>query len=290
MPSKLAINLQRPLGFASYRRLSHRLHKSPLSDKASSRHYQWGRDKMGLSATYFMSPKKGGGQRPVINLKHLNQFVKYEHSKMENIHMLRDLLKKDDYLVKIDLKDAYFTVPVWVNHQKFLRFLWKETLYEYACLPFGLASAPRVFTKIIKPVVGLLHQLGIRIVIHPDDMLIMAQTREMAKCHATTTINLLESLRFTVNYQKSVLIPSTTVEFLGFLVDSKTLTLSLPKEKIKKAKKACQSILDNPLSSIPQLSQLLGYLTSTIQAVFSCTNSFSVFTNRQKQGLEHLPR
>ena len=38
LPSKLAINLQRPLGFASYRRLSHRLHKSPLSDKASSQH------------------------------------------------------------------------------------------------------------------------------------------------------------------------------------------------------------------------------------------------------------
>ena len=216
----------------------------------------------------FLVPKKGGGQRPVINLKHLNQFVKYEHFKMENIHMLRDLLKKDDYLVKIDLKDANFTVPIWVNHQKFLRFLWKETLYEFACLPFGLASAPRVFTKIMKPVIGLLRQLGIRIIVYLDDMLIMAQTQEMAKCHATTTINLLESLGFTVNYQKSVLIPSTTIEFLGFLVDSKTLTLSLPKEKIKKAKKACQSILDNPLPSIQQLSQLLGYLTSTIQAVF----------------------
>ena len=98
-------------------------------------------------------------------------------------------------------------------------------------------------------------------------MLIIAKTHELANCHAATTVNLLESLGFTINSQKSILTPST-IEFLGFLVDSKTLTLSLPKEKIKKAKKACQSILDNPLPSIQQLSQLLGYLTSTIQAVF----------------------
>ena len=81
-----------------------------------------GQGQDGYVSNLFLVPKQGGGQRPVIILKHLNQFVKYEHFKMENIHMLRDLLKKDDYLVKIDLKDAYFTVAIWVNHQKFLRF------------------------------------------------------------------------------------------------------------------------------------------------------------------------
>ena len=71
--------------------------------------------------------------------------------------------KKDDYQVKIDLKDAYFTVVIWVNHQK---FSWKETLYQFACLSFGLPSAPRVvFTKIMKLVMGLLHQLGIHITV-----------------------------------------------------------------------------------------------------------------------------
>ena len=88
--------------------------------------------------------------------------------------MLRDLLRKGDIMVKIDLKDAYFTVPVWRNHQKFLRFVRKETMYEFVCLPFGLASAPRVFTKLMKPVVALLRQLGIRLIIYLDDMLIMA--------------------------------------------------------------------------------------------------------------------
>ena len=81
----------------------------------------------GFISALFLVPKKGGGQRPVINLRPLNQYIPYEHFKMEGIHMPRYLLRKDDYMVKIDLKDAYFTRPVWKNHQKFLRFIWKET-------------------------------------------------------------------------------------------------------------------------------------------------------------------
>ena len=222
----------------------------------------------GFVSHIFLVPRKGGGQRPVINLKNLNQFLRYEHFKMEGIHMLRDLLKKGDYMVKLDLKDAYFTVPIWVKHQKFLRFFWKENRFEFACLPFGLASAPRVFTKIMKPVVALLRQLGIRTIVYLDDLLIMAKSQDLAKAHVTTALNLLEGLGFSVNYDKSVLTPTTKIKFLGFLVDSITLTLSLPQDKVKKVKKECQQLLNNPTPTIQELSKLLGHLTSSIQAVF----------------------
>ena len=66
----------------------------------------------GFVNSVFLVPKKGGGQRPVVNLRPLNQFIPYEHFKIEGIHMLRDLLRKGDFMVKIELKDAYFTVPV----------------------------------------------------------------------------------------------------------------------------------------------------------------------------------
>ena len=99
--------------------------------------------KGGVVRSIFQVDKKDGGHRLVINLKSLNSFVDFQHFKIEGIRMLRDLLRKGDFLVKLDLKDAYFTVPVWMKHQKYLRFHWKETLWEFAYLPFGLASAKK---------------------------------------------------------------------------------------------------------------------------------------------------
>jgi hypothetical protein len=90
---------------------------------------------------------------------------------MEGTHLLRDLLQPQDWLGKIDLKDAYFVIPIWKEHRKYLRFVWKSTLLEFACLPFGLTAAPRLFTKVMKPVVALLRRAGIRLIIYLDDLL-----------------------------------------------------------------------------------------------------------------------
>ena len=225
-------------------------------------------NELGFISSVFVVPKKCGGLRPVINLRPLNSFIPYEHFKMESIHMLKDLLRKDDYLVKVDLKDAYLTVPIWEKHQKYLRFLWRDSLLEFACLPFGLASAPRVFTKLLKPVLSVLRQRGIRLIAYLDDFLIMAESKQLALQHAATTLNILEGLGFVTNYQKSLLIPSQQIEFLGYMVNSVSMSLSLPKDKLKKVQNHCQKHLDNPVTTVRELSKVLGLLSSSIQAVF----------------------
>ncbi|CAC5404629.1 unnamed protein product [Mytilus coruscus] len=94
--------------------------------------------------------KKNGGQRPVLNLKQLNQHVMYQHVKMEGLFMIKDLLTVSDFMLKIDLKEAFSVLSISQNHRKFLRFKWEGTLFEYTALPFGLAEGPRLFTKITK--------------------------------------------------------------------------------------------------------------------------------------------
>ena len=71
----------------------------------------------------FLVEEKDGGNRPVISLKHLNQVIPYQHFKMEGLHCLRNILKKGDYMCKLDLKDAYFSVPLNPASRKFVRFL-----------------------------------------------------------------------------------------------------------------------------------------------------------------------
>ena len=182
--------------------------------------------------------------------------------------MLRDLLREGDYLVKIDLKDAYLTVPIWKGHQKYLRFLWKDTMLEFACLPFGLATAPRVFTKLMKPVVAMLRQRGVRLIIYLDDILIMAESEDLVLHQAASILNLLESLGFVINYKKSQLVPSQQIEFLGFLIDSVTMSVQLSGEKLRKIRKQCRQLLNLEQILLRELSEFLGLLTFSIQAVF----------------------
>lgn len=102
--------------------------------------------------TIFLVPKKDGKMRPVINLKGLNQFINTPHFKMEGLQTARELIRPGNWLTKIDLKDAYFTIPVYKPHRKYLQFQVEEQAYELTCLPFGLSSAPLVFTKTLRPV------------------------------------------------------------------------------------------------------------------------------------------
>ena len=124
----------------------------------------------GFISSMFVVPKKDEENCPVVNFKPLKQCLVYEHFKIKGTHMLRDLLRKGDFLVKIELKDAYLTVPICKDHQKFLHFVWKNFLLEFCCLPFSLATAPRVFTKLMKPVVGALRQRGIQLISFSHDL------------------------------------------------------------------------------------------------------------------------
>ena len=126
----------------------------------------------------FLVPKKDGGQRPVINLKALNQFVQAQHFKMEGVHSVKEILKPGDWLAKVDLKDAFFTIPIHVAHRKYLWFTFQGKVYEFNCLPFGLSSAPWVYTNTLKPVIALLRELGVWLIAYIDDILILAESRE----------------------------------------------------------------------------------------------------------------
>ena len=80
----------------------------------------------------FLVPKRDGSSRPVINLKDLNAFLCYDHFKMEGIHLLRDLLRPGDWLGKVDLKDAYFVMPIWHS----------DPVLQHAFTPHGVGAGP----------------------------------------------------------------------------------------------------------------------------------------------------
>ena len=105
---------------------------------------------------------------------------------------LLDLLSGGEFLTTIDLKDAYFSIPIHPDHYKYFRFTWKSNLYEFVCLPYGLSSAPRVFTKVMKPFVSTVRNKGIRLVIYLDDIIIASSTREISLEETAFVIHVFE--------------------------------------------------------------------------------------------------
>ena len=231
----------------------------PPFDETTSEH--------GFVSQLFAVPKKDGGIRPVVNLKALNSHVQQVPFKMEGIHLLKDILRPGDWMTKVDLKDAYFSIPVSSHDRKFLRFRWQGKMYQFNCLPFGLSSAPWIFTKATKPVVTILRTLGMRIIIYIDDILVMAPSKELAQEHTECLIFLLENLGFTVNRQKSLTDPTQEIEFLGLVADSVLMELRLPGSKIKNIRSDAKALLQMVQPTAREVSRLLGKLTHATHAM-----------------------
>ena len=108
----------------------------------------------------FIRPKKDGSYRLILNLKYLNEFVEYHHFKMENLKSVIICMSPNCYMASIDLKDAYYSVSIGgPNHRKYLRFKLKnQSSFQFTCLPNGLSSAPRIFTKLLKPADSVLRR------------------------------------------------------------------------------------------------------------------------------------
>ena len=180
--------------------------------------------------------------------------------------MVRDILRLNDWMTRIDLKDAYFSIPIHQCHQKYSRYRWEKRMYQFKCLPFGLASAPRIFTKVLRPVVGYLRGIGIRSVIYLDDLLLLNQKKKSFKEHTVIALEILEALGFLVNYPKSSMTPDQAITFLGFDIDSTSKRLSLPKEEVAALKQQVRAMSKRKLVSARVLA-LIGKMSATLLAV-----------------------
>ena len=139
--------------------------------------------------------------------------------------------------IHIDLKDAYYTVPICKEHQKFLKFHWKGNLYQYVCFPNGLALCPRKFTKLLKPIFSILRQQGHISVAYLDDSWLTAENFTVCVRNVIDTITLLDKVGFIIHPGKSVLLPTHTITFLGFVLNSTLMKVTLTPERALKLKK-----------------------------------------------------
>lgn len=215
----------------------------------------------------FFTIQEKSKRRPILDCQKLNQFIQVNHFKMEGIPALREIIEPDDFICKIDLKDAYVVVPINEESKDFLTFENQGTVYRYRSLAFGLSVSPRIFSKIMRYALEPLRREGIRLIYYLDDTCVLSRTKEEMH-RATERIRThLEALGFIINYSKSNFTPSKIQEFLGFTFNTRKMKISVPHLKINNTLKRIKLAKKMNSMSCRWLAGLLGKITSMIPAI-----------------------
>ena len=182
----------------------------------------------------FSVPKKNSTKRRVIlDLSTLNKSIFCPTFRMTTLQDVKSLLPVGAFTTSIDLKDAYWHVPVHRHFGKFLGFSINGKKYCFRAMPFGLNVAPRIFTKICRPIVRELRLKGINLLVYLDDWLVWGATEEECREATRVVLDTLMKRGFLVNWEKSRLEPSRIFQWLGVQWDTLSAMMSLPPDKVE---------------------------------------------------------
>ena len=159
-----------------------------------------------------------------------NDLCSTSYTSIDNAVYLARGLGKGCLLAKLDIKEAYRAVPVHPSDQRFLAVSWKGATYIDKALPFGLRSAPKLFSARTDAMMYILHCRGVETALHYlDDFLVLAPPGQQGCNEALAcTLGLCEELGFPVAPEKTEG-PTTTLTFLGIELD---MAEGLPQEKL----------------------------------------------------------
>ena len=136
-------------------------------------------------------------------------------------------------LSKNDLKDAYRIVPVHPQDMKPLAITWQGSTYIERALPFGLRSAPKIFTAVSDMITWPLHCRGLQHQIHYLVFFLFLSNPAHGDGAQTlrNVLNILDYLGVPVSTHK-IEGPSTSLTFLGIEIDTMSFELYLPASKV----------------------------------------------------------
>ena len=171
-------------------------------------------------------------------------------------------------LAKLDLKSAYRMVPVHPDDSPLLGITWKGSTYIDKALPFGLRSAPIIFSAVADGLAWALFTEGVEYSIHYLDDFLFCSPAASSACQDALrkAIPLCERLGLPVAPEK-IEGPSTRLTFLGITIDSQSMTLSLPEAKVVQLQKRLLDWTSRRSASKHQLQELLGHLNHAAAVV-----------------------
>ena len=186
---------------------------------------------------------------------------------MDTLASAISMMTPQCFMASVDLKDAFYSVPISSCFQKYLKFLWDGQLYKFVCFPNGLACCPRMFTKLLKPVYAHLRRQGHESSGYIDDSYLQGDDFADAVSNVKATMHTFDSPGLITRPEKSVLIPTQRLTYLGFILDSVEMNVYLTQDKTDRLIKLCSEIISITEPTIQTVASLVGMMTASFPAV-----------------------
>ena len=221
----------------------------------------------GYYSCLFVTPKVTEGWRPVIDLSRLNRSVRVSHFHMETQQSVLQSLRPGDWMVSLDLKDAYLQVPVHSESRCYLRFCVGEEVFQFHALCFGLSTALQAFTRVMAPILSIMHRHGFRILRYLDDWLVLGSSfRDLVRAR-DFLLWLYQELGVQVNLEKSSLTPTQTLDYLGMRLQTLPLRVFPTPKRVLKLASLVSDFTCCHLQPLSLWRQLLGAMSSLASIV-----------------------
>ena len=163
----------------------------------------------------FTVPKPNGTHRLILDLSILNTFIRPMSCFLPRLTHLTSTLQHPVWFCKIDLRDAYFHVPIHPAFRPYLAFRWGRGVYHFCAMPFGLTVAPAAFTRLMALPLRALRSEGVPCLVYLDDWIIWGPSPEACRQSTLTTLSRLRAFGFVINEAKSEIVPCANIVWLG---------------------------------------------------------------------------
>ena len=222
---------------------------------------------LGFYSRLFLVPRPHQRWRPVIDLSRPNAFLIVERFKMETPESIRASLISGEWMSSIDLSDTYLHIPIHPSSRKYLRLCHRSQVFQFTSLPFGLATAPKAFTMLVKEVKVIALTRGIRLHHYLNDWLNRAQSQEEAQVNTQTVLDLTQSLGWIINQEKSELKPAQVFSFVGYEYHLDLALVKPTQERWLKLQDLILCLKSKHILTARCLMSLTGLLASTEKMV-----------------------
>ena len=247
-------------------------------------------------------PHKPGKWRLILDLSHpegqsVNDGINEKLSSLsyvsvDDIVNTILLLGQGAMLAKIDVRSAYRVIPVHPEDRMLLGMSWKGKVYVDATLPFGLRSAPKIFTAVADACEWILRQWGLHQVRHYLDDFIVIGPPKSSRCQEELSImcHTCEELGLPLAAEKQVG-PTTCLDFLGIELDTVHMEIRLPEVKLARTRELVATWRGRKSCRVRELQSLVGTLQHACKVVhpgWSFVRRMHELLKRGKNGSDYV--